>query len=703
MTLLYMYFENTNSLDGKYKGIEPNPKGYRFDNRFNIIFDKAHKTFSITNNPNFVKIYNNAISNFSCIVGRNGSGKTTFIELLISNIAWGITERQPSMMKCIYYNIDDDGIIEFFLHQYIKWDDKYKIVYYANDFEHNTYGMNIKYSRNGYETNHPDFGKSFSSKLSDNTKFIFHSLSPFDKIFHSISIPFSKNPKRIKPFIEQMKYIGAQNIFKEDPKHEIQTITNLIRLFSSDFFKNPFQNTLGYKYNSLKINTDFKEIKNYNVDKRVIISSYIKEMSENIIEKVSTYQNIDKYPELIAFKNLSNENKTELFNFFLDDKTYENEVYSKFNKLYISSIIIDNFDFNKIESNILYFNNFLKLISFESSLNSNLTINIEQLRQNLLDITTFPKYTFIKDRNFLNNLINREEDINIILALSKLSIEEISKIKSLSDLIYFIRQLKNRDYLEFNLFLEKKESIVNFFHLSSGEKTMISYFANLSSAMVEFNNLENKTFIILIDEVELHLHPKWQLNFIEYMNTFFRSNQSNIKFQFIIATHSPFILSDIPEEQIIYINENEKQENVNDFNTFGANIYDIFEKGFFLDNSIGLCSQNFITQISDEFHYFKALHYALEYDDIFLLREYTKESYINYEKKKEEDEQLIKNKIIDLEKYITDYKYINFNERIVTLSPNSEKAINIIGEPTIKEHLLSLYSNMKDVTINANK
>lgn len=229
---------------------------------------------------------------------------------------------------------------------------------------------------------------------------------------------------------------------------------------------------------------------------------------------------------------------------------------------------------------------------------------------------------------------------------------------------------------------------------------MISYFANLSNAIMDFGNLENKSFIILIDEVELHLHPKWQINFIEYMNNFFKPNNKNMKFQFIIATHSPFILSDISEEQIIYINEEDKVEN--EFNTFGANIYDIFEKGFFLENSIGLCSQNFIKKISDEFHYFKALNDAKNYNDFFLLRSFKEENYIDFNNKKEEDKILLESELKNLKESILNYKYIiNTNNKYILIE-SVEKAINIIGEPTIKNHLLGLYYTLKEIEINEN-
>ena len=665
-----MYFENDSSDDKTYKGIKPNPKGYRFDNRFNIEFNKEEKTFYITDNPNYVKIYNNAISNFSCIVGRNGSGKTTFLELLITNIAWGITKYQPSEMKSIYYNTNENGNFEFYLQHYIRLDIEYKIKY--NDIE-------IKHNR---------------KSIPDDSKFIFHSLSPFDKIFYSISIPLKENPSRIKPFIRQMKYIGNQNIFKNDPKHEIQTITNLINLFSTPDFSKPFEDTLKYKFSKININVDFnKELNNWNhidsVNENVIL------IQNNINEKLKNYANINKYPLLVIFNNCLEEDKLAFFKFLMLNLTYSIENYED----YLLKIVLDNFDFNKIESNISNLNNFLNLISFNEVV-ENYKINLFILKSNILKIEKFKNYTFVNDFELLNELYQDKELIEQILTLGTKSIEQISTIKNLSNLIYLIRKLKNKNYLEFELYLLKEEQEINYFYLSSGEKTMISYFVNLSNSIIDFNEIEDKTFIILIDEVELHLHPKWQINFIEYMNNFFKPNNKNMKFQFIIATHSPFILSDISEEQIIYINEEDKVEN--EFNTFGANIYDIFEKGFFLENSIGLCSQNFIKKISDEFHYFKALNDAKNYNDFFLLRSFKEENYIDFNNKKEEDKILLESELKNLKESILNYKYIiNTNNKYILIE-SVEKAINIIGEPTIKNHLLGLYYTLKEIEINEN-
>ena len=68
--------------------------------------------------------------------------------------------------------------------------------------------------------------------------------------------------------------------------------------------------------------------------------------------------------------------------------------------------------------------------------------------------------------------------------------------------------------------------------------------------------LEPKNSIILIDEPELSLHPKWQQRIIEVYKKIGENNQ------IIVATHSPHILGSISNENIfiLYRNENGKIE-----------------------------------------------------------------------------------------------------------------------------------------------
>ncbi|MEB8192423.1 AAA family ATPase [Raoultella terrigena] len=89
---------------------------------------------------------------------------------------------------------------------------------------------------------------------------------------------------------------------------------------------------------------------------------------------------------------------------------------------------------------------------------------------------------------------------------------------------------------------------INIFQASKGQLVYLSLISDLAKRLISMNpNLENPLHgqgIVLIDEVELHLHPEWQQNIISNLITTF----PNI--QFIITTHSPQVLSTITKKKI---------------------------------------------------------------------------------------------------------------------------------------------------------
>ena len=700
MTLLYMYFENGGQT---YKGIKPNPKGYVFDSRFDIEFDKEKTTFNIKDNDEYVQIYNSAISNISCIVGKNGSGKTTFIELLLSNIVWGMTHRQPKKMISIYYTIDESGKTEFFIHLFKTDGREHKYKLFLNSKKQELQHKHHTSSTQGYQTTY------HTSTMPENTKFIFHSLSPFDKIFYSIGQTLKDNSFTTSHYTKQMNYIGTQSFFKDEVAHEIQTISNLIRLFTSSFSREPFENALGYTFSELSIS--FENKTRSKIDD---LESYV----DNIENALDGYKNINKYPLLIEFKKLKQELKVD---FFSEVSTINNYSIETGEDL-LCQIIMDSIDFQRLIY-VTNLNRFLELIQFSSKIYTSKSIKQDVLMKNISNIKIKnKKLSFLKNIDLLNNLFNNQNILNSIIELSSITLTNIDKLKNiekLNQVIKLIRKLQHRGYLYFQLDLKKDGEEVNYFFLSSGEKTMMSYFANLIASVNEFKDKKNNTFIIFIDEVELHLHPEWQRSFIDYMDKFFRKNELNIKFQFIIATHSPFILSDIVEEQIIFINEDEKKSNNN--NTFGANIYDIFEKGFFLENSIGKCSENYIHELSNTIYLFKALQHIAEHQDYFLIRNFLQMPYMIDQSKKtsvkkqkeEEDATLLHNILNELKNkdiiLLKDKVSINSIETYIDNEQNSFslkekiiKHIEIIGEPTVKVHLNEIYDDVKEFEINAN-
>ncbi len=80
-------------------------------------------------------------------------------------------------------------------------------------------------------------------------------------------------------------------------------------------------------------------------------------------------------------------------------------------------------------------------------------------------------------------------------------------------------------------------------HLSDGEKTMIAMIGDLARRLAMANpGLENPLTgkaVVLIDEIDLHLHPAWQRRVVGQLVEVFP------QCQFIISTHSPQVLGEV--------------------------------------------------------------------------------------------------------------------------------------------------------------
>ena len=98
----------------------------------------------------------------------------------------------------------------------------------------------------------------------------------------------------------------------------------------------------------------------------------------------------------------------------------------------------------------------------------------------------------------------------------------------------------------FEMVIDKDEKSFDVSQLSDGEKNLISLAGDLALRLAIANpSLENPLEgegIVLIDEVDLHLHPQWQRMILpKLMETFPNC-------QFIVSTHSPQILGEIKND-----------------------------------------------------------------------------------------------------------------------------------------------------------
>ena len=87
--------------------------------------------------------------------------------------------------------------------------------------------------------------------------------------------------------------------------------------------------------------------------------------------------------------------------------------------------------------------------------------------------------------------------------------------------------------------------------LSGGYKAVLSVIADIAKRLSmanpdSLNPLEEEA-IILIDELDLHLHPKWQKEIVDDLKRTFPNCQ------FIVSTHSPFIIQSLDAEELFGI------------------------------------------------------------------------------------------------------------------------------------------------------
>lgn len=103
------------------------------------------------------------------------------------------------------------------------------------------------------------------------------------------------------------------------------------------------------------------------------------------------------------------------------------------------------------------------------------------------------------------------------------------------------------------LVVEKSEKYFLFKQLSAGEKMLLGLvFETIYRMSIGNPKSDNPLLtdgIVLIDELELHLHPKWQANVLDALHQTF----PNV--QFIVTTHSPLVINNLKKEQLILIDD----------------------------------------------------------------------------------------------------------------------------------------------------
>ena len=522
----------------------------------------------------------------SAIVGKNGCGKSTIVEIMlrvINNFAVNITAKAHK--DCQLYPVSDvnaalyfeiDGKLNFIETSKvgILWGiiDTFGKRVHPNKIEKTTplekalqqlrqffFTIVNNYSFHSYNVD--DYGEESVGK---------------DKIW--INSLFHKNDGYLTPVVlNPFRREGRLDIRKET----LLTNSRLAYLFYyfntkqfGDFIDDYQYRSLSFSYNQSRVEEKYT----YNLvrNKKTYDTKLVKRVS--VKKKERDYFNITLKAYLgenirSGIPSLNGAYKYLVAKTYHIVATYPNYTGQK----YVAVKDLSEYCFQEEESRIK------DLVRKLLSDFSHVTFKIRQTLKYIDYVTHNVNATDGRDfQNLTEDYIKYEpKNLQILEGLNTIHKEQVSMPPSFFDI---------------RIELSKSDGAVIYFDkMSSGERQFLFYMStilyhvrNLDSVVDDVESVHYNYVNIVLEEVELYFHPEYQRQFIDKLINYLKKSQFNrIKhFNIIVVTHSPFILSDIPQDNVLFLRDGKNDNEVCDFKTFGANIHDLLRTSFFLENGL---------------------------------------------------------------------------------------------------------------------
>ncbi len=202
-------------------------------------------------------------------------------------------------------------------------------------------------------------------------------------------------------------------------------------------------------------------------------------------------------------------------------------------------------------------------------------------RSNFLQFTTYENSFFhsiddFKDfTNWFREAEDRENETIILMQDFNAKNPQLEVIRK--TIPHFLELLNNQSFSDlrikrqtnnkfefkangtYSLIIKKDNQILELNQLSDGERTLIMLVSDITRRLILANpSLENPLEgegIVLIDEIDLHLHPQWQRNILPALLATFP------ECQFIVTTHSPLVISNVVRESVFILDNGKLVKN----------------------------------------------------------------------------------------------------------------------------------------------
>lgn len=599
MELVYLWVE-------KYKNIEN--QGFNFSPRFTCKYDKDKNEITIEEKKDYVSIFPPNI-NVTAIVGENGSGKSTLIEI-ISLIRF---EKKISKTLIVYQHQNTCYIFSHaYMHNFSSFDvqliNKTSLNIQQKDISpYNLFNLSL-------------FNNQLSDFTTQKNRYWYLKTNHYEGYYNGLNKLYSKDVTLDKEYLEFNSKFYSLLTYK----------ANFFDFLDKSFFFNEYRYELDF-HDSFEYSIDAKYQKKLEALNLTYFSTKVNGVRYSLNEYNEIYDKDDNYKQnylemrklylifsymtfyfINAIIEMVEHFRSDLKEEFIDE-IIEEKLLKQFSKSY------EIWENAKQEQNLIgtYFYEIayymMILLTLKKFLKEfkEIILNIQEAiaKKNNKDmsyltsdyLSYYAEIKYINHMNLISRIIDKNftfPDFNnnqLLLAGRILSIHQPMEIEKQYSVI-----LKNKGILNQNFLNSAKNC--NFNLLSGGEKQFIKFFTNISYTLLKQSYYEEKQ-IVFLDEIELSFHPNWQKlilkNLIDCIYKIELISQKKVKYHLIYITHSPFILSDIPKGNVIFL---EKGEQVNPFNdneqTFGANIHTLLSHGFFMDGGLmGEFAKNRITKI----------------------------------------------------------------------------------------------------------
>ena len=508
------------------------------------------------------------ITNITAVVGENGSGKTTLLTML-SDYYGSVKDQNHDSVYDNYFaeKYEEDKTLAIYL------EESELVCYHNIDNFGNEAGIKECYLQQG------------SAELADIVR--------NNKSFENIS----------KICVSNSMYAPEDGVSTHESISKISLNVNSLKTLKSIFYKKKCREETFCVGGYYEIQDIVCNAKKTNEFQQILDMLYLQYVNESNIESMFV-KNIVGTLEIkfqTVIKLLEDRYKG-----FTEEKRNDLSLIKYFKEMVNKRL--SGFDFNLMKTDIfvvIYINLLYELLVYRRITECDGEQSINNKEELVKYIT-----------NAINELLRQNDSYAGIFQENLQEIQEYESVLEncrmypcslpLSDLAYVSYKEVEHGSEAYNQFLklikksvyERKYSYVLRYidiggvRLASGERALLNFFSWIHMVPY-FNYISNdvveslrENVLLLIDEIDLYCHPLWQQKLLNYLIEEIKAEYSDKKVQIIFTTHSPIVLSDMPRSNVIFLKREKDKCHIdkedNHEETFGANIYKLFDDAFFL-------------------------------------------------------------------------------------------------------------------------